>query len=162
MKRLCVLLSALLLLTGCAAAPAETTQPLPTVAETTLPPTFPTETTQPPETVAAVPVETPVTSAITGAQKTVNVSTVDEFLAALAPDTEIVLQADLLDLSTAAGYGETNGEYYSIYTYRFDAQGNLTEIRQEYADSDYYVVYTLHPIDEAEIAAKIAAFQNVE
>lgn len=114
MKRFCILLSALLLLTGCAAAPAAASEPRtpPTAAETTAPPTYPTETTQPPETVEAVPVETPVTSVITGAQKTVTVSTVDEFLAALAPDTEIVLQAELLDLSTATGYGETGGEYY--------------------------------------------------
>lgn len=52
---------------------------------------------------------TPVT---TGEQTTVHVSTVDEFLAALAPDTDIVLDAESFDLSEAAGYGEVSGEYY--------------------------------------------------
>ena len=48
----------------------------------------------------------------TGAQTQVHVSTVDELLAALAPDTEIILDAEFYDLSTAAGYGETSTEYY--------------------------------------------------
>ena len=52
---------------------------------------------------------TPVT---TGAQKQVHVSTVDEFLSALAPDTEIILDAEFYDLSTATGYGEANATYY--------------------------------------------------
>ena len=56
------------------------------------------------------PVEfTPV---IDGEQTQVHVSTVDEFLAALAPDTEIILDAEFYNLSDATGYGKTNGEYY--------------------------------------------------
>lgn len=48
----------------------------------------------------------------TGNQTQVHVSTVDELLAALAPDTEIILDAAYYDLSEAAGYGETSTEYY--------------------------------------------------
>ena len=44
---------------------------------------------------------------------TVNVSTVDEFLAAIGPDTTIVFAPGMYDLSKAADYGKTGGEYYS-------------------------------------------------
>lgn len=47
-----------------------------------------------------------------GSQTEVHVSTVDEFLAAIAPNTDIVLDAASYDLSKATGYGKTNGEYY--------------------------------------------------
>ena len=47
-----------------------------------------------------------------GEQTQVHVSTVDEFLAALAPDTEIILDAEFYNLSDATGDGKTNGEYY--------------------------------------------------
>lgn len=47
-----------------------------------------------------------------GERTEVHVSTVDELLAAIAPDTEIVLDAELYDLSTATGYGEATAEYY--------------------------------------------------
>ena len=49
---------------------------------------------------------------ITAPQNQVTVTTVDEFLAAIAPNTEIVVDAELLDLSKATGYGKTNGDYY--------------------------------------------------
>lgn len=49
---------------------------------------------------------------IDGEQTQVHVSTVDEFLAALAPDTEIILDAEFYNLSEATGYGEADGEYY--------------------------------------------------
>lgn len=49
---------------------------------------------------------------ITEAQNQVTVTTVDEFLAAIAPNTEIIVDAELLDLSKATGYGETDGDYY--------------------------------------------------
>ncbi len=42
----------------------------------------------------------------------IHVSTVDEFIAALGPDKEIVLDAAVYDLSTATGYGISSGEYY--------------------------------------------------
>ena len=49
---------------------------------------------------------------ITAPQNQVTVTTVDAFLAAIAPNTEIIVDAELLDLSKAAGYGKTNGDYY--------------------------------------------------
>lgn len=52
------------------------------------------------------------TPVATGEQKQIHVSTVDEFLSALAPDTEILLDAEFYDLSTATGYGETGSTYY--------------------------------------------------
>lgn len=42
----------------------------------------------------------------------VHASTVDELLGAIAPDTEIILDAEFYDLSTATGYGESSTEYY--------------------------------------------------
>lgn len=43
---------------------------------------------------------------------TVQVSTVDEFLAAIAPDTEIVLAPGEYNLTQATGYGRIGGKYY--------------------------------------------------
>lgn len=57
-----------------------------------------------------------------GERTEVHVSTVDELLAAIAPDTEIVLDAEMYDLSTASGYGETTGEYY-YWQDNFDGPG---------------------------------------
>ena len=45
-------------------------------------------------------------------QKEVHVSTVDELLAAIGPNTEIVLDADTYDFSTAQGYGTQSTDYY--------------------------------------------------
>ena len=42
----------------------------------------------------------------------VHVSTVDELIAAIGPNTEIVLDAAEYDLSTATGYGTSSGAYY--------------------------------------------------
>ena len=42
----------------------------------------------------------------------VTVSTVDEFLAAIGPDTEIILEAGYYDLSTASGYGAKTDNPY--------------------------------------------------
>ena len=42
----------------------------------------------------------------------VRVSTVDEFLAAIAPNTEIVLAPGEYNLTQAKGYGRTGGKYY--------------------------------------------------
>ena len=63
----------------------------------------------PEETEPTMAEYTPVS---TGNQTQVHVSTVDELLAALAPDTEIILDSEFYDLSTASGYGETSTEYY--------------------------------------------------
>ena len=49
----------------------------------------------------------------------VHVTTVDEFLAAIAPDTTIYLEAGTYDLSTAEGYGVSRTERYH-WELRFD------------------------------------------
>lgn len=59
-----------------------------------------------------IPFVVEIKPVITETQNQVNVTTVDEFLAAIAPNTEIIVDAELLDLSKATGYGETDGDYY--------------------------------------------------
>ncbi|MGN1002042.1 MAG: right-handed parallel beta-helix repeat-containing protein [Oscillospiraceae bacterium] len=54
----------------------------------------------------------PVQRGPAGERKEVSVHTVDELLAAIAPDTEIVLEEEQYDLSTAAGYGESGTDYF--------------------------------------------------
>lgn len=121
MKRFCAAILALSLLaaalSGCGAAQSA---PETTAAQTT----FPTETaapettvpeTQPTVTVDAVPVQKDsqyesaqpgiAEPVITTGQTTVHVSTADEFLAAIASDTEIIVDAELIDFSTASNYG---------------------------------------------------------
>lgn len=68
------------------------------------------ETESPTE--APTPFVVEIKPVITEAQNQVTVTTVDEFLAAIAPNTEIIVDAELLDLSKATGYGETDGDYY--------------------------------------------------
>ena len=50
-----------------------------------------------------------------GADGAVHVSTVDEFLAAIASDTDIYLEDGVFDLSTASNYGGFGGENYVWY-----------------------------------------------
>lgn len=49
---------------------------------------------------------------VTQPQLEIHVSTVDEFIAAIGPNTRIVLDGDLYDLSTATGYGTSSSTYY--------------------------------------------------
>lgn len=129
MKRLtCSLLTFAMLtalLCGCGggqAAPETTAAPPTLPTQTAAPETGPEPETEPATTIDAVPVEEndPHTSAqpgaaqpvITGTQATVHVSTADEFLAALASDTEIIVDADLIDFSAASNYGKSGGDYY--------------------------------------------------
>ena len=111
----------LTMLAGCAPS-ASTTEPVASteaVTQTTVP-----ETTTAPETTlpaaeaateAAAAYEPEITPVITGEQTQVHVKTADEFLAAIAPDTEIILDAELIDLSTATGYGTKSSDYYYWY-----------------------------------------------
>lgn len=55
-------------------------------------------------------VSTPV---IHGEQKQVKVATVDELLAAIGSDTQIILTGEFYDLSTAADYGKPGTGYYT-------------------------------------------------
>lgn len=111
----------LMLLTGCGgAAPApETTAPteMPVVTEFTPPETtVPVEAEAPAETEApaeeTAPYEFTITPVITEAQNPVIVTTADEFLAAIAPNTEIIVDTELIEWTDATGYGKQNGEYY--------------------------------------------------
>lgn len=72
---------------------------------------------EPAETVQAFSVT--ITPVITASQKQVTVSTADEFLAAIASDTEIILNSDLIDLSEASGYGKAKGANY-VWTEGYD------------------------------------------
>lgn len=106
------------MLAGCAPqeplVEPETTVPPETVTvirETTAPTQAPVET-EAPSTEATVPFEVTTIPVITTQQNSVTVTTADEFLAAIAPDTEIIVDAELIDWSKAAGYGEATGEYY--------------------------------------------------
>lgn len=116
MKKLFALLLSLAVLCGCSAqSPAEepdaTTHPA-TVPATTELQTFPTEppTEAPTEPEPFVVEVYPVT---TGEQKKITVKTANEFLAAIGPDTEIVVEGELIDLSKASGYGKDNSTWYT-------------------------------------------------
>lgn len=61
------------------------------------------------QTAPAPAVAAPVS---TGEQTEVHVKTADEFLKALAPDTCIILDSELIIFSDATGYGTETGEYY--------------------------------------------------
>jgi len=112
------LLLILILLTGCTSESTVETEATVghTIPETTLPvETLPaTEATEPPAE-ETIPFEIRIIPVITEAQKQVTVTTADAFLAAIAPNTEIVVDAALLDLSKASGYGSAKGEYYYWY-----------------------------------------------
>ena len=55
---------------------------------------------------------TPDTTETAQARLVIHVSTVDELIAAIGPNTEIVLEGELYDFSTATGYGTSSGAYY--------------------------------------------------
>ena len=112
-KKICSILSILLLFTllaGCQSSAPMTSSAPETTAPTQAATEATTQATTVPTTEAAAVEE--VTSVSTGAQTQVRVTTVDELLAAIAPDTEIILDAEFYDLSTATGYGEANATYY--------------------------------------------------
>lgn len=112
------MLLAAVFLAGCGAAQTPAAQP----AETSLPTlqALPPETA--PEIRGTLPTEPPTEAApfvveihpvITAEQKTVTVKTADQFLEAIAPDTEIIVDAALIDLSKASGYGKGGKTYYT-------------------------------------------------
>lgn len=81
----------------------------------------------------------PVESVPEGEQTQVHAATVDELLAAIGPNTEIILEADFYDFSTATDYGTGYTDYY-YWTEEFDGPNlvitdveNLT-IRSEDGD----------------------------
>ena len=118
MKRTQKVLTLLLtctLLAGCAAAPAaeipETTAAVVPETVVAVPETVPapqaTEVPAEPE-----PFVAEIKPVITSQQKQVTVTTADELLAAIGPDTEIIVDAERIDLSKTSGYGSAKGEYW--------------------------------------------------
>lgn len=121
MKRKHTIFAALLacvMLVGCAsntAPQAEKTVPvsIPETIEVVSETTAPEVTTEATEvTEAAAPFEVSITPVITETQNQVTVTTADELLAAIAPNTEIIVDAELIDFSKATGYGTGSGSYY--------------------------------------------------
>ena len=83
----------------------------------------------------------PAETAPEGEQETIMVSTVDEFLAAIGPNREIVLTSDFYDLSAASAYATGYSDYF-YWQDEFDGPelvitdvDNLT-IRSESGDAD--------------------------
>ena len=72
-------------------------------------------------------------------QLEIHVSTVDEFIAALGPNKDIVLDGEVYDLSTATGYGSSSGDYY-YWEDIFDGPGlviqNITNMTIRTATGD--------------------------
>jgi len=54
----------------------------------------------------------PVETSPEGSRTEVTVKTADEFLAAIGPNTEIILDGELFDLSAAKDYGKGHSDYY--------------------------------------------------
>ena len=72
-------------------------------------------------------------------QLEIHVSTVDELIAAIGPNKDIVLDAEAYDLSTATGYGTTSGDYF-FWEDIFDGPGlviqNVTNMTIRTATGD--------------------------
>lgn len=106
------------MLTGCAykSDPKEIastpTDGLKTIAPSIESLTEPTAAETEAPTEPTVPFVVQIKPVITETQNQVVVTTADEFLAAIAPNTEIIVDTELIDLSTSTGYGKTNGNYY--------------------------------------------------
>lgn len=103
--------------------------------------------------------EADVNPVSTGAQKVVWVRTADEFLAAIAPDTTIVVQSELISLWEASDYGTGANQYYY---WREETDGpelvicnvdNMSILGQEDSPST-------HTISAAPRYADVLAFEN--
>lgn len=112
-------------------------------------------------TEAPLPALAEFTPVSTGEQTQVHVSTVDELLAAIAPNTEIILDGELYLLSEASNYA-VNGSMYYRWEEVFDGVqltiqnvSNLT-IRAEGDD------LTAHTISAAPRYAHVLNFENCE
>jgi len=124
---LALVLSVLLLLTGCAgalgpggseaaSAPAaeDAVSTAAPAVDQTVPPT-PEPTARP-----AAQVDWDQVTAEAQYTNSVTVTTVDEFLAAIAPNTQILLEPGLYDLSTAADYGKPKDSGYYTWEEVYD------------------------------------------
>ena len=71
---------------------------------------------------------------VTDGAKTVHVSTADEFLAAIASDTVIVIDAEEIDLTTASSYGSSAADFWTPEAESFgDANVLWQEVYDGYA-----------------------------
>lgn len=102
------LVLAALLLSGCAGTTAPESAATPEVTVAPAP-----EAAAPQEDVSVVLLQVPEAAAKGDYAKSVSVHTVDEFLAAIAPHTRILLQSGVYDLSSASDYGEWRDGYYT-------------------------------------------------
>ena len=105
---LALLLTAALLLCGCAGALGPGGQEAETPAQ-------PSESASPGESAAASPSPVP-----TPEPRSVTVSTVDELLSAIAPNTTITLTEGLYDLSQASDFGVAHSDGYYSWVDSFD------------------------------------------
>lgn len=105
--------------------------------------------------------KTAVPTADTANRNQVHVSTVDEFLAAIASDTEIILDAELYDLSLAADYGKGETETYR-WTEEFDGPelviSNVNNFAISSADGDVKA----HTISATPRYADVLSFQHCD
>lgn len=126
-----------------------------TVPETEAPTEMPTQTTAPVQTREAP--ETPVP--VTAIQQKVYVTTADEFIAAIASNTAIILNAPSIDFSTATDYGTGNGEHY-YWEDNFDGPSlvltGLTNFTVTAEDEDH----TTHQLEAVPRYAHVLTFEN--
>ena len=92
-------------------------------------------------------------------QLQLHVSTVDELIAALGPDKEIILDGELYDFSTATGYGTSKGDYY-YWEDVFDGPGlviqNVSNMTIRSSDGDV----TKHTLAAIPRYADVLAFRG--
>lgn len=165
-KKISLLLAAALVLALFAACGASAPETQPTVVQfqppvTTVPTTEPeTEPEYLMETTAVETREVPEEPVpVTSIQQKVSVTTADEFLAAIAPNTAIVLNAPSIDFSTATDYGTGKGEYY-YWEDNFDGPSlvltGLTNFTVCAEDEDH----TTHQLEAVPRYAHVLTFEN--
>lgn len=100
-----------------------------------------------------------VTPVISGDQKQVKVSTVDEFLAAIGPDTDILLDAPVLVLSDASDYGVGQTDYY-YWEETYDGPGLVIRNVDNFSIHAFGNEITEHQIQSSPRYANVLSFDN--
>lgn len=115
------------------------------------------ETNPEPLSISSQPTESvPV---ITAEQKQVKVETVDEFLAAIASNTEIILTGGIYDLSTAADYG-TGGNRYYTWEDIYDGPGLIIQNVENFSIVSEDGTVKAHTISAVPRYANVLTFRN--
>lgn len=126
-----------------------------TVPETEAPTEMSTQTTAPVQVREAPEQPVPVTAI----QQKVYVTTADEFIAAIASNTAIILNAPSIDFSTATDYGTGKGAYY-YWEDNFDGPSlvltGLTNFTVTAEDEDH----TTHQLEAVPRYAHVLTFEN--